>query len=641
MENPDTVLTCVLAGNYLDGLRVYEELQAPTAEDDRWAGLCLHNLGRLFEAKLHFAKAVARGLPQANIELATLYRLTGLGRLAEETLASVFTSDLSKFDRALALRERGAQAVQNGDLAGAVVHLERAWIEGQGTFAEHSLLAPIAQLLGTALSDLGREVEAVQYFEHALRSANPARRAYLNAAYGRSLIYLGRYDQAARALGSSQLTAHHVPLSRPLLIYYQGVLARARGACQHATEHFIQAAELSAVSGEPQIECFARLGLSALATSGGQVLEARRQLARARNLTEDARLSAYVQWREGMLKSATGNPQCLADLQGAVAAFRLLSLRREEMWVWVSLCEVYLESGNADRADNALEHAADLRFCLGEGAPMAVELRYLPTTLTYLSSVPRDHYGRVFWEDFQAVQGGVPTAVEIMSLGTSQLKVGGQAVRLDLARSVELLVYLLDHPGVRLDQIQLDLFPEIEHRTSKSYIHQVRRELEQAVPGLRIPYNRADNTYRAVYPEIDLRWDVADLRRTLNDRHGIHLMEMLSRYGGPFLPKAESRWADMVRNDLQRWIIRVGLETLDDWYRQGEHGKCLDLASRLVEIDPLDEGLNEFLLKATLIVQGPAAARLAYRRVRERYEDEYGEVPPQIGRYRYPGQAPN
>jgi len=299
MESSNAVLAAVLAGDYLRGVQLYEGLTAPSAEDDRWAGLCLHNLGQHFDAKLRFASAVARGLYQANIELATLYRLTGLSCLAATTLKTATEGDLSRFDGALALRELGAQAIQDGDLLRAVVHLEQAWVSGQNTFAGDSLSVPIAQLLGTVLSDLGRETEAISYFEHALRLANPPRRVYLSAAYGRSLIYLGRYDQAARMLESSGKTAHQVPVSRPVLTYYKGVLARAQGASQHAAELFSQAADLSSRSGEKQTECFARLALCALATSAGDLRAARRQLARVRHLTDDAKLTAYAQWREG------------------------------------------------------------------------------------------------------------------------------------------------------------------------------------------------------------------------------------------------------------------------------------------------------------------------------------------------------
>jgi len=633
MESSNAVLTAVLAGDYLKGVRLYEGLPAPTAEDDRWAGLCLHNLGQHFDAKLRLASAVARGLYQANIELATLYRLTGLSGLAVSTLRTAIEGDLSRFDSVLALRELGAQAIQDGDLSRAVIHLEQAWVNGQGTFAGDSLSVPIAQLLGTVLSDLGREAEAVPYFEHALRLANPPRRVYLNAAYARSLIYLGRYAQAARMLESSGNAAHHVPVSRPVLTYYRGVLARAQGASQHAAELFSQAADLSSGSGEKQTECFARLALCALATSASDLHTARRQLARVHHLTDDARLTAYAQWREGALKAESGDRSGVDLLRRAAAGFHTLFLSREEMWVWAFVCEAHLQLNDTVRADEALDRAADLRFSLGEGAPMAVELRYLSRTLAHLASLPEDRYSRIFWTDFQSVHGAVSTTVEVLTLGSSQIKVAGVGVRLDLSRSVELLVYFLDHPGVRLEQVQLDLFPEVEHRTSKSYIHQVRRELERVVPGLRIPYNRLARTYQVSCPEIEVRWDVADLRRTLNAHCGINALEMLSRCGGPFLPKAEGSWAGTVRRELQRWIVQVGLEMLDEWYVRGEHTKCLALASRLIDIEPLDEGLNEFLLKTTLIVEGQGAARQAYRRIRERYEDEYGEVPPNLQKY--------
>lgn len=56
--------------------------------------------------------------------------------------------------------------------------------------------------------------------------------------------------------------------------------------------------------------------------------------------------------------------------------------------------------------------------------------------------------------------------------------------------------------------------------------------------------------------------------------------------------------------------------------------RALSLTRRLLDIEPFDESLNALLLKATLAVEGERAARIAFRRVRERFEDEIGEVPP-------------
>ena len=112
--------------------------------------------------------------------------------------------------------------------------------------------------------------------------------------------------------------------------------------------------------------------------------------------------------------------------------------------------------------------------------------------------------------------------------------------------------------------------------------------------------------------------------------------QTIDAYTGLFLPEADSEWAKVEREALQRWIIQLGLETLDAWYVAGEHAKCLSLASRLLALEPFDEGLNEFLLKATLVTQGEGAARQAFKRVRECFEDELGEVPPRLIAFREP-----
>ena len=73
---------------------------------------------------------------------------------------------------------------------------------------------------------------------------------------------------------------------------------------------------------------------------------------------------------------------------------------------------------------------------------------------------------------------------------------------------------------------------------------------------------------------------------------------------------------------------RVGLETMDVWYSAGDYAKCVKLAERLIEIDPLDEGLHDFLIRATAQVKGVSAARTVCWESRTLFAREVGHVPP-------------
>ncbi len=47
-------------------------------------------------------------------------------------------------------------------------------------------------------------------------------------------------------------------------------------------------------------------------------------------------------------------------------------------------------------------------------------------------------------------------------------------------------------------------------------------------------------------------------------------------------------------------MVKVGLETLDLWSKRGEYQKCLDLAERLRELEPLNPALAEYLVIASM-----------------------------------------
>jgi two-component SAPR family response regulator len=166
----------------------------------------------------------------------------------------------------------------------------------------------------------------------------------------------------------------------------------------------------------------------------------------------------------------------------------------------------------------------------------------------------------------------------------------------------------------------------------QAVFHQVRDDLKKSVPGLSIPYDRQQRTYGVRLEQVDFSWDHRDLRAALTrvETQGTDLLEVLSGYTGVFLPHAEGPWASREREQLQAWVIRVGLKTLTEWQVAQDCGRCLRLARRLVELDPDDEALNVVLLRAVQEVEGDLAARTAYRAIRRRFEEDYGEVPPSL-----------
>jgi tetratricopeptide (TPR) repeat protein/DNA-binding SARP family transcriptional activator len=630
----NAILERVLAGEYSAGLERYAMLRAPSADDDRFAGACLYNLQKLQEAKNLLLRARARGCAAAGIELATVWRQLGHLELSREVLEQVELSGLSGFDRALALRELGVHAYAAGDLAGASELLERAWMAAFEAPEGSSILPAIGQASGLVYASRGLDRQAAESFQTALEGANEARLVHLRANRALCLCYLGRFEAAENDLELAVQGVELVPLAAPYLRYVAGVLHWSRGELVLAERLFAEASDLASQGSEPETECYAQLGRCAVATAMGRLAEARGHLARARQAPLNRKAHAVTQLREGALLARCGDDGAAAILQRALDAFVELGLVREQAWTWIHLAEAELRSGRTARAEEALTQATVSRFALGDGAPLAIELRLAPAALDLLARAGDASYLKVLHRDLQSVGGEGPVRIELVTLGRSELLVDGTRARLDLRRSIEVLAYLLARPETTLAQVLVDLFPDEDPEHARSYFHQVRYELARTVRGLSVPFDTRTKTYRVRCRGPELVWDVETVKRALAGRGEDGLLEALSRCGGQFLPGADSEWARAEGDELVWSLVKLGLEVIEELYVQGRYDRCLSLAGRLLEIDPYDEVVNEWLVKAAQASEGEHSARRLAARLARRFKRELGIVPPGLVRPR-------
>ena len=214
-----------------------------------------------------------------------------------------------------------------------------------------------------------------------------------------------------------------------------------------------------------------------------------------------------------------------------------------------------------------------------------------------------------------------------MTLGSPAILVNGQRVRLQMKKFVEVLAFLLKEGETTLGTLQTEVFTDAPPARSKNYIHQVRHELKRLVPGLSVPYDTTTQTYRVHCEGVHLTWDWQQAQDVLlSSERDVMLTADLNVRN--FLQDSDSEWVETERERMSRWIVRVGLETMDAWYSAGDYAKCVKLAQRLIEIEPLDEGLHDFLIRATAQVSGVSAARAIYWESRTLFAREVGHVPP-------------
>lgn len=617
----------VLTGDYRRGVQLFAALKRPRAQDYRWAGVCHLYLGNVLDARRLLLTAVAQGDQTAHIDLAGCLRFEGEFEAARQHLAGLNIAQLSSRDAALALREAAILEQQCGEVSRAATLLDEAWSHAVG--APPLTQAAVAHSIGLVAAHQGNDVKAEAYLRFAEDQADPARRVYVQLARAASATYLGKFENAQQHLTRAQQHIADCPLAAPLLPYGWGTWYRATGRGEQAREAFGEAIRLAREQQQPETEFYAQLGLVALATAAGDRTLERVSLRRARALVKTPRAQAYLDWREGTAMVCEGDARGLERLEAAREAFQAAGCTREVVWVLLHLAEAYDRLGPLEAAREALRGAADAHVMLGGQQHLAPELHGLKQTRQRLDALGEHEYERVLCAPSQQTP---PVAhVDLMTLGSPAILVNGQRARLQMRKSVEVLAYLLRHGASPLVTLQTEVFDGVPPARAKNYIHQVRLELKRLVPGLSVPYDPGAQVYRVHCEGIHLTWDLQEVRDALLSTSP-DVMLTTKFNVKDFLRGSESEWVEAERERMSRWIVRVGLETMDTWYNEGDYVKCLKLAERLIEVDPLDEGLHDFLIRATAQVKGISAARTTCWESQAFFAREVGHVPPLLER---------
>ncbi|WP_189092910.1 BTAD domain-containing putative transcriptional regulator [Deinococcus ruber] len=604
-------------------MSAYGRLQDASATDERWAGLCLLNVGRPLEARALLTRSLERGCMPAAIELATVYRQLGEPELGRQTLQTLTLSELSTFDHSLAELEWGISQLAFGDLRGADEALERAWNLATQTEREGALLPGIGLTLGYVCMAQGADQRALQFVTQALEHAEGLRLLELQTVAGACYTAAGRfYEAEATFKAAGDVTGP----GAPTLLYHRAMLARYRGHTREALALFQKSAQQAQQLAEAETECAAELGLVAVHCELGETRRAAKALAHASALHVPARISALVDLRRGQLMMRNGEAAAIEVLTLALKRFGELQLHRERGWAALHLAEAYLTFLKMREALDALEEAHHARAALCSSPVIALELRAVPQVLSFLQAEtqPRD-----LLLDWWACQEQRPRVLRIQTLGGVRLTVNGQTVRpnASLDKSTELLVYLLLHPNQTREQILAAIFPEKYAVNARIYFHLMRSELAKIVDGLTLPYDRETRAYRVEVRGMIVRLDLHELKQIL---YGARLKEFrtaLEKYIGPFLPESETDWVVAERTTVEWLMVRTGLDILEESYQQGEDALCMDLAEQLLQVEPLNEGINTLLIRATERLKGAVTARHTLERVRKRFRDEVGELP--------------
>lgn len=630
MSTIPTVKTLAREGRYGEGLAIYAQNAPTTPEEMLWAAVCMHNLKRYLDAKDLLELAHARGCNGAAIEMASVLRFLGQVQAALSWLEKLSPGILTDDEQALERRERGLLEYVQGNYLCALSFVEEGWRIAARTGVP-STRSAVAQTLGFIHQTLGQHQHAVHYLERALEASNAARAARIRVTWAGCLLALGQLDAAERTLKDAVTDIGAVPSLFGVLTYTSGLLARHRNRPAEALAHFNAAIDYAFRQPEPETEFYAQLQAAATLLTLERTNQAHCRLLRAEALvhTSGPKGQALLEFRWGSLIAHCKPTLAVERLLHARAALSALGLERDVLVVDLHLSEARLSQQMEAAARQALESANDSRLRLACDSALG-ELIHLPCTVRYLVSLPCEDALRAMLEDWNSQPEVPPYWVELQTLGASELRVNGRRVGLELAGTIEVISFLLLHPHRTRDEVIDALYGSKGEQQALNYFHQVKLTLKRATEAIAICYDKVQKTYTVTFATPIFIWDASEFKRLACEADEAQIQRILDLASGIFLQGSDNEWVMTEREDIMWSAVKVGLTTLGRWSQRGEYKKCLQLAGRLRELEPLNPTLAEYVVVATLSLEGEIAAKHKLRDLEREFVREVGEVPHEL-----------
>jgi two-component SAPR family response regulator len=639
------LLNLILDGFEEKAIALYENLEMPSPLDNRWAGVAFLSRNQPQKAKDLLSKAVAQGCCMARIELAGAYRMLGDQQRADTiieplTLVTLSEPDASQIesciDRVLLLRELAIHQNSRGDVTKSLATIEMAWT----TTMKHSFLSrlqsSVAQVQAHIYLHQRQYAQAAYYNAVAIKSTQlPGRLARILINRSRCYLFQGDLLNAQNDLELVREKLEFIPSLTANTEYMVGRIYHAKQQWNEAILAFKLSSVVSRRDGDLDVAFHAELFLAACQSTLEQHDQAELPLTRAKKLkTLSERDQAFLEWRSGQVFCCSQPKVALVHLTKAKEAFDHLHMPREFMGVCLHMVNVYLQLEQPKMALSALHVAAHTAF-ESEDQAAWLELGGLPRVQAFLQREAPEAWKKVLMPDSLVSKEVVVCVqnIQLVTLGAAEVRVDGRVLHFDMTRTVEILAFLLQNPDSNREKILSALFADADPRKSGNYFHKARQNLKALTNAFAIEYDTNKKTY-AVKIHANLYWDVQAIQHILSTTDDNRIISAINAYAGEFLPLASSEWAIGEREAMAWSIVKVGLETLQRWYDSGEHQKCLTLAHRLLEIEPFNTSIYEFMINTTLSLEGEMAAKRELLRASRRFVEHLGEVPIEFDRLR-------
>jgi DNA-binding SARP family transcriptional activator len=344
---------------------------------------------------------------------------------------------------------------------------------------------------------------------------------------------------------------------------------------------------------------------------------------------------AMFHHRKGQYLAAQGLfADSLVELELARESFFDLEWRRELGWTLLQAAHANLNLGDTHKAGLLLESVTDIISIVNNSAFLELERRFIGD-LQPLAKIASS-YGLLALNHHQLppqtiLLRPVTTSITFHSFGITTLSLNGQPVSCKLNRAYAVMAYLLMYPQSSLEKILAEVFEDSKDVVAaKNYFHTSRYELNRAFSCIRFAYDRITKTYSVETGDIPIVFDYQETMRLLHAPTENEFYKALEICRGPFMPGFEGQWIEEVRANVEWLLVRSGLKLVQEMFESGDYLACRRLTERLLKVEPLDESLNELLVRATREVEGALASRKAMSMVESQFLMEVGELPPTL-----------
>lgn len=179
-----------------------------------------------------------------------------------------------------------------------------------------------------------------------------------------------------------------------------------------------------------------------------------------------------------------------------------------------------------------------------------------------------------------------------------------------------------------------DDLPDAWNAAINSLVSKIRRLLQGVGLDAKKTLIQMAGSYQLVLPT-DIWIDVEDATRRLDRAEGARRHHDMSTavseatvaaaiFRRPFLPGADGRWVELVRDRHADMLYRSYEVLSDGWRENGDAGLGAAIAAKAIELDPFRESAYRLLMRAEATKGDRAAAILAYRRCRDVLRGELG-----------------